>query len=145
SWSQPLMAAHSGNVTINEVLLASSSFSFEATNRGSDPFVLRMVVIAPTSQVATAAAATGALSNSFVFAVDSNGTLQTVHSDDMGMGPVQSVLETAGYTLAPGASVHFSYSGTVTTVRLGTSIAKGTSYFVFVVGQTVPAQTVDAD
>jgi hypothetical protein len=145
SWSQPLVAAHSGNVTISEVFLTSNAFSFEATNHGSEPFVLRMVVVAPTSQVATAAAATGALADSFVFAVDSNGTLQIVHTDVLGTETVQSVLESAGYTLAPGASVHFSYSGTVTTVRPGTSIARGTSCYVFVVGQTVPAQTIDAD
>jgi hypothetical protein len=143
AWSQPLMAAHSGNVTVNEVFLASKSLSFQATNRGSEPFVLRMVVIAPTSQVATAAVATEALSNSFVFVVDSNGTLQILHTDDV--GPTQSVLENTGYTLAPGASVHFSYSGTVSTVRQGIPVSKGTSYFVFIVGQTVPAQTVDAD
>jgi len=143
SWSQPLMAARVGNVTISGISLSSSSLSFEATNHGSQPFVLRMLVISPTSQVATAAAATGALWNSFVFVVDSNGTLQTLHTDDV--GPTQSVLEGSGYTLAPGVSFHFSYSGPLATVRQGTPVTRGTSYFVFIVGQIVPAQTVDAD
>jgi len=143
SWSQPLMAGRAGNVTISRISLSSDSLSFEATNRGSQPFVLRMLVISPTSQVATAGAATGALSNSFVFVVESNGTLRILHTDDV--GPTQSVLESAGYTLAPGASVHFTYSGPIATVRQGAIITKGTSCYVFVVGQIVPAQTVDAD
>jgi Domain of unknown function (DUF4382) len=143
AWSQPLMAARPGNVTIGGTFLSSNSFSFEATNHGSQPFDLRMVVIAPVSPLATVATATDALSNSFVFVVDSNGTLQILHTDDI--GPPQSVLGGAGFTLAPGASVHFSYSGPVTTVRQGTPTSKGTPYYVFVVGQAVPPQTVDAD
>jgi len=143
SWSQPLAAAHAGNVTIGGISLSSNSLSFQVTNHGSDPFILRMVVVSPASQAVTAVAAMGALSDSFVFVVDSNGTLQSLHADDV--GPTQSVLENAGYTLAPGASVHFSYSGPVGTVRQGTPVSRGMSYFVFIVGQTVPAQTVDAD
>jgi len=142
-WSQPLMAARAGNITIGKISLSSNSLSFEATNRGSQPFVLRMLVISPTSQVATAGAATGALSNSFVFVVEANGTLQILHAD--GVGPTQSLLESAGYTLAPGASIHFDYSGQISTVRQATLITKGTPCFVFVVGQIVPAQTVDSD
>ena len=143
SWSLPLTAARSGNVMVSEIFLASQSLSFQVTNDGSDPYVLRMVVVAPTSAVATAAIATADLSNSFVFVVDSNGTLQTLHTNNM--GPMQSALENVGYTLAPGASAHFSYSGPLSTARQETPVSKGTSYFVFIVGQIVPAQTVNAD
>jgi len=143
TWSQPLMNARHGNITISAIFLASNSLSFEVTNHGSQPFDLRMLVVSPASQLATAAAATAALSGSFVFVVQPDGTLQILHTD--GTGPMMSVLDTAGYTLAPGASVHFNYSGPLTTVRPSVTVSKGTSYNVFVVGQTVPPETVDAD
>jgi hypothetical protein len=102
-----------------------------------------LVVIAPVSPAATVAAATEALSSSFVFYVEPNGTLQILHTDDTELS--QSVLSDAGYDLAPGATVQFSFTGAITTVAHGAPISKGTSYNVFVVGQAVSPQAVAAD
>lgn len=143
AWSAPLTVVHSGNVTFSALSLNSNSFSFQATNHGSQAIDLRTVVVAPKSPGATAAAATDALSNSFVFIVESDGSLQIVHANDTSLA--SSVLGKSGYDLAPGASVHFSFSGAVTTVGGEVPVSHGTAYFVYVVGQAVPAQTVDAD
>ncbi len=142
AWSAPLTVVHSGNVSISAVSLTSNSFSFQATNHGSQAVDLRTVVVVPKSPGTTAAAATDALSNSFVFIVESDGSLQIVHSNDTNLA--STVLENSGYNLAPGATVRFSFSGGVTTVGGEVPLTHGTAYFMYVVGQAVPAQTVAA-
>jgi hypothetical protein len=145
TWSQPLTNVHAGNVSVSGISLTPNSFSFTAVNHGADTVDLKMVVISPVSQAATASApdVTEALSGSFVFVVLQNGTLQLVHTDDSELSNL--VPDNAGYDLAPGATAHFTFSGAITSVAQGIAISKGTPYNVLVLGQAEPIQTVAAN
>lgn len=143
SWTQPLNAPGADNVSISQVRLTSNSFSFVATNHASEAVNLRMVVIAPASMGGTASGVTASLSGAFVLAVEPDGSLQLLHTGESGQA--ESVLANAGYSLSPGASATFSYTGALTTVAMQTAVSRGTSYYVFVVGQASVQQTVQAD
>jgi hypothetical protein len=142
AWSQPLTNAHATNVTISGISVTPNSFSFTASNRGSENVDLRMLLISPVSQQAAASTVPDALSGSFVFVVLENGTLQILHTDsDLS----HLIPDNAGYDIAPGATVHFTFSGAITAVAQGMTVLTGTSYNVFVVEQPEPAPAAESN
>jgi hypothetical protein len=142
SWLQAFRASHSDKLTTSGLTLTHNSFSFSATNPGSDSITIRLVVVTPASSGERAMAALGSIVNSFVFAVGSDGSLKLQAG---GSGQVESVLEASGYSLAVGATQHFTYSGAITSLLGGHGISSGTSYNVIVFGSdALSVQTVVA-
>jgi hypothetical protein len=142
SWLQTFRASHSDTLTNSGLSLAPRSFSFSVTNPGSDSLMIRLVVVTPASAGERVSAALGSLSNSFVFAVGSDGSLRLQAGAS---GQVESVLEANGYSLAAGATHQFTYSGAITSLLGSHGISSGTSYNVIIFGpETLSVQTVVA-
>ena len=141
SWFNAFRSHHSSTLDSTEPTLTADSLSFSETNRGDDPLVVRMVIVTP----ATRGASHGPLdsvANGVVFSVGSDGTLTLLSGSPDQVG---SLLGGRGYTLAPGATFQFSYSGTLTTLLGGSGITNGASYYVTAIGsETLSVQTVVA-
>ncbi len=140
NWYQSFRESHSEVVTISGLTLTASSFSFSATNTGSDPATVRMVVVTPTAS-GKSGEGTGA-ANSFIFTVESDGSLKLLNGTP---GQVAAMLDGSGYSLAGGASHGFTFSGEITSLLGNHSVVSGETYIVAVVGTEQPSnQTVVA-
>ncbi len=141
-WFQSFSAQHSGSPTIGGITLTSGSFSFSATNPGPDPLTIRMVILTPASPGAREATL-GSLSNSVVFAVEPDGSLQLLRMGTAGQA--RPGLGSAGYQIAGGASADFTYSGTISALISRNGIATGATYYVVILGShALTVQTVVA-
>lgn len=142
SWFQSFAANHSDNLTLSGLALTSDSFSFSASNPGSDAITLRMVVVTQDPPQPRAGVALNSVATSFDFAVGANGSLSLLSGTS---GVVGQLSETPGYILAAGSTQQFSYSGTIATLLGGNGISAGTTYDVVVIGSVnLAVQTVVA-
>jgi uncharacterized protein DUF4382 len=142
SWFQSFTARHSDNVTLSRLALTSNSFSFSVSNPGSDAVTLRMVEVTRDPATPKAGAALNSVATSFDFAVGADGSLSLLSG---ATGVVGQLSQTQGYTLAGGASKHFSYAGGIATLLGENGITAGTAYDVFLIGSgTLAVQTVVA-
>ena len=140
-WFNSFRAQHSDNLSSSGPTLTAGSLSFSATNAGSDPVVVRMVVVTPAAHGNGAHGALDSLANDIVFAVGTDGSLRLLNGP---AGQIASLFDGAGYTIAPGATSRFTYSGTLTSM-LGDGITSGATYYVTVIGsQTLSVQSVVA-
>jgi Domain of unknown function (DUF4382) len=141
-WYDSFKAKHSEILSVSGTALSSSSFSFSATNEGSDSIAIRTVVIAPGSIREGENYALGSVTNGAVFAVQADGSLKLLSGSP---GEAESSFEESGYALAGGATQQFTYSGTITNLLGNHGIISGTSYFVIISGsETLSVQTVTA-
>lgn len=141
-WFQSFNADHSDILASSGLTLTASSFSFSATNGGSDPLTIRMVLVTPDPQGGRAGGALGSVSSSAIFAVESDGSLKLLTGTS---GQIASLLGASGYSLAAGATHHFSYSGIITSLVGNHGISSGASYYVVMIGsETLSVQTVVA-
>ena len=141
-WFESFKAHHSDSLASSGLTLTSNSFSFSVTNSGSDSEVLRMVVITPTSPRNGEHGALDSANNGVVFSVGPDGSLELLSGGPM---QVSSVFGGSGYSLAPGTTHHFSYSGTTSTMHGGQGITSGADYSVTFIGsETLSVQTVTA-
>ena len=141
-WYESFESTASTNLTVSELALSSSSFSFTATNGGSDPLLVRTVVIAPGLNGGDEGIALGSVANGAAFAVRPDGSL-TLLGGNPGQAGVS--LESAGYSMAAGSAQQFSYSGAITNIFGNRGITPGTSYYVIIMGSgTLSVETVVA-
>lgn len=130
-WFQSFESVHSDDLSVSGVLLSSNSLSFSATNDGSDPFTIRMVVVAQSAQGNGVGNSLGAIVNGAVFTVHPNESLQLLNGPP---GQVEALLAGPGCTLAPGRSHEFNFSGEITTLLGDRGITAGGTYYVVVIG-----------
>ncbi len=132
-WFQSFRSSHSDNLTVSGLTLTAGSLSFSASNHGPDGLTIKIVIVTQDPPRQRAGGTTGSVGNSFVFAVQSDGSLKLLNgsADEVG-----SLFDGTGYSLAGGATHLFSYSGTIMSVVGGHTISNGTSYTVVVVSST---------
>ena len=141
-WFSSFRSHHSDTLSSTQPSLTASSLSFSETNGGDDPLVVRMVVVTPATHGDGERGALDSVTNGFVFAVGTDGSLKLLNGSPEQVG---SLFDSAGYTLAPGATFRFTYSGTITGLMGGNGIVSGGSYYVSVIGsETLSVQTVTA-
>jgi hypothetical protein len=76
-----------------------------------------------------------------VLAVQPDGSLKLVSGVP---GQIESLFRDSGYTLAPGATHQFTYSGIITSFG-GKGITSGAGYYIVLIGsETLSVQTVVA-
>lgn len=132
-WFQSFRAAHSTDATGSGAKLSASALSFSLTNGGSDPIAIRMVVVTPASSqggVGMGHGGMGSVAGGAIFAVQPDGSMNLLSGVP---AQASSLLGDSGYTLAPGATQQFSYSGTIATM-MGGGIVSGGNYYVVVMG-----------
>ncbi len=137
-WFKSFAASHSDNLTAGSASLSASSFKVTLTNPTSDSVTIRMIIVTSAAAGTSPSSALDMLSDSVVFAVDSNGTIQLVTQragDGSGVGQVRSLLGGNGFQLNSGSSVTFTFTGSISSFSPGLAIASGTSYNVLVVGE----------
>ena len=148
-WYNSFRSHHSDTLSSAQTLLTANSLAFSETNNGDDPLVVKMVVITPAghggaNEVQGGEGDRGALdsvASGIVFSVGSGGSLALLSGSPDQVG---SLFGDTGYTLAPGATFQFVYSGTLTSLG-GGGITKGASYYVTVIGShTLSVQTAVA-
>ena len=141
-WFQTFRSSHSDNLTVSGLALTSNSVTFTALNPGSDPMTIRMVVVTSDPQKQREGEALGSVGNSFVFAVQADGSMKLLSGNaDM----VGSLFQGQGYTLAGGASFRFSFSGAIVSLGGAHPITSGSGYTVVVMGSVpLSVQTVVA-
>ncbi len=127
AWFQAFRQSHSGNLTVSGLALTSDSFSFSVDNPGSEPAMVRMVILTPASQGEGEGMAMGSMWNSIFFAVQPNGSLKLVNATP---DQVESTLGSSGYSLAAGASHTFTFSGTITSLFEKHAVSSGALYNV---------------
>lgn len=141
-WFESFRANHSGDVIVSGLALASNSLYFSVKNPGSDPATIRMVVVTQEATKQKTESALGSIPSSFVFAVEANGSLELISGNP---GDVQGLFQAQGFSLAAGATYHFSYSGAITNVLGSQSVVSGSSYDIVVIGsESLGVQTVTA-
>jgi len=143
-WFQAFKTHHSDNVSISGLSLGSGSLSFSATNGGSDPATIRMVILTPLGQGQGEGmgAMMSSMSGSIFFVVRSDGSLELANG---ATGDVGSYLGAGGYTLAPGGSQAFTFSGSITSILGRSAISSGATYDVVLMGtDALASQTVTA-
>ena len=139
-WFDSFRAEHSDRVDVSVAALTTGSLSFSVTNSGSDPVRLRMVVLTASSGGSSESGgaeegdALGSVSSGTVFAVEPDGSLMPFRGPP---GQVDSLFGDSGFTLAPGATQQFSYTGTISGMMGGRGVVSGTSYFVVLIGSEV--------
>ncbi|MFI5404778.1 MAG: hypothetical protein ACHQYR_03520 [Candidatus Gagatemarchaeaceae archaeon] len=150
-WFHSFVSNHSDNLTISGLSLSTHSFSFSASNPGTDSIVIRMVILTATSPGERSGSALASVGNSVVFAVGSDGSLHLLGAGSMnsnhGEGnendAVDSVLSSDGYQLTGGASATFTYSGTIASMMSSGGILSGATYYVVIMGShTLALETV---
>lgn len=140
NWFQSFSSVHSDDLNISGMSLTPNSLSFSATDYGSDPVTIRMVVVTQGAQSNGEGSALGAVVNGAVFAVQSDGRLQLFNGPP---GQVESLLTGPGLTLGPGQSQEFSFSGAITTLVGNKGVTAGMVYCVVVIGYgTIAVQSV---
>jgi len=156
-WWDTDQAMASASLQLSGVSLSSNSLSLDVKDVGSSGTWLKLVVVsssdfAPGTESADSVPA--AITSSAVFVVLNNGTLVQflpllhasmpfIRGEDQ--GSVFDALLHAGYNLTAGASVHFSYSGSIE-LSFGLSslpqgITSGTTYWITVIGDNTVATT----
>jgi len=104
--------------------------------------VVRMVMVTPASHGGGDHGPLDSVAGSVVFSVGSGGSLTLLSGSPSQVG---SLFGDSGYTLAPGSTFQFTYSGTLTSLPGGTGVTEGASYYVTVIGsETLSVQTVVA-
>jgi Domain of unknown function (DUF4382) len=130
SWFRSFESDHQTNLMVSQMSLSPSSLSFSATNGGSQPLTITLITLTPASSGEKPSSALGPITYSVVFLVEPDGTLELQNGP-----PGQAMSSTSvGYTLAPGSTQGFSYSGTITTLLSKAGITTGGSYYVVVFG-----------
>ncbi|HKT22726.1 MAG TPA: hypothetical protein VJR06_08990, partial [Nitrososphaerales archaeon] len=141
-WYTTFESKRPNNLTISGLALSPNSLSFSATNGGSDAIAVRAIMIAPFQNGGGEGAALGSVMNGAAFVAQSDGSLTLLSG---GSGQAEGFLEGSGYSLAPGFTQQFAYSGAITNIFGNKGIAAGTSYYVLVVGPgTLSVETVIA-
>ncbi|MDG6902933.1 MAG: DUF4382 domain-containing protein [Nitrososphaerota archaeon] len=142
SWYNSFKSTGSTNLTMSGLTLSANSFSFFATNSGTDPLVVRTIVIAPSQKGQGEESALGSVVNGAAFAVQPDGSLTLLTGNP---GQAEALLDGSGYSIAPGSAQQFSYSGAIANIFGNRGITAGTSYYVIVMGQgTLGVETVQA-
>jgi hypothetical protein len=143
SWYHEFASEHSSQLTISSLSLSKGSLSLTVSNPSSEGVKIRAVIIAPSISGQRSSENPGSLAGSAVFVVNSDGSLKPLSMNPM-MEEAESIVQGAGYQLAAGSFVDFSYKGTIATM-MGSGIHSGSSYQVIVVGEeTLAALTVTA-
>lgn len=142
NWFDSFRSHHSFVLNSTLPALTANSLSFSETNGGSDPLVVRMVMVTPATHGGGAHGPLDSVANGIVFSVGSDGSLTLLSgSPDV----ISSILGDGGYTLAPGATFQFTYSGTLTMMMGGSGVTEGASYYLTIMGSETPSvQTVVA-
>lgn len=130
-WFDLFKERYSDNLTISGLTLSGRSLSFTATNKGAEPFDIRMVMVTKSSMGAGQGNAFGMVMNGAVFAVQTDGALTLVNGPP---GEDAPLLQNAGFSLGVGATHSFSYAGMITDLASNHSIIAGSSYYVVVIG-----------
>jgi hypothetical protein len=138
-WLHEFENEHPDNVTVSKLSLSASSFSFTASNLGTDSVSIRIVILSTASTGTAEDSAFSSLSSSIVFAVSPDGSLHLLTAgaapeDKGGAGDFGSALGSVGYSLSGGASQTFSFSGTISTFTTGAGVVSGTTYYTVVIG-----------
>jgi hypothetical protein len=142
SWFNSFRSHHPDALNSTQPTLTADSLSFSETNGGDDSLVVRMVMVTPTIHGGGDFGPLDSVADGIVFSVGSDGTLTPLSGSPNQVG---SLFGDRGYTLAPGATFRFTYSGTLTSLLGGSGITEGTSYYVTVIGsETLSVQTVVA-
>lgn len=131
SWFQSFNSVHADDLSITGVSLTPNSVSFSATNYGSDPIAISMIVVTQGAEGNGEGSALGAVVNSAVFTVQPDGSLRLFNGPP---GQVGLLLAGPGFSLAPGQGQTFSFSGAITTLLGGKGITAGGTYSVVVIG-----------
>lgn len=141
-WYDSFRSKNSINLTVSGLALSRSSLAFSATNGGTDPLTVSTVVIAPSLNGGDEGAALGSVSNGAAFSVQSDGSLILLGRTS---GQAMASLGGSGYSMAPGSTYEFGFSGAITNVFGNRGITAGTSYYVIVMGLgTLNVETVVA-
>lgn len=141
-WFETFRSDHTERLNSSAPTLTASSLSFSATNDGSDPLVIRMVVVTPGTAGDGENGALGSVTRGAIFSVASDGSLALLNGSPSMVSPL---LEGSGFTLAPGATHQFSFSGAISTLVGNESITAGTTYYILVIGsEAVNVQSVVA-
>ena len=130
-WYDSFKSRSTVNLTVSGIGLTHDSFSFSAANAGSDPVTLTAVVIAPSLKGGGESFALGSVVNGAAFAVQSDGSLRLVSGNP---GQAEALLDATGYSIGPGSSHQFSYSGAISNVLGNRGIAAGVSYYIIIMG-----------
>ena len=139
-WFDSFRSHHSDTLNTTQPILTADSLSFSETNGGDDSLVVRMVVVTPATQGGEGHGALDSVASGIVFSVGSDGTLNLVSGS---LNQVGSLLGGRGYTLAPGDTFRFTYSGPLTGLLDGSGVAAGATYYVTVIGpETLGVLTV---
>lgn len=141
-WFNSFRSHHSNTLDSTLPTLTADSLSFSETDRGEDPLVVRMVVVTPATHGGGNHGPLDSVADGIVFSVGSDGALTLLAGS---ADQVSTLFGDSGYTLAPGATFQFTYSGTLTSLLGGNGITKGASYYVTVIGaETLSVQTAVA-
>ena len=143
-WFDSFQAKHSNANVSSGLTLTAESLSLSITNGGSDPMAVRLIVVTQTPPGGGMGEgdALGSVAKGAVFAVQSDGSLELLSGNPV---QVESMMGGPGFTLEPGAAHQFSYSGVITTMLGGHTVASGKSYYVVVMGsEATSVQTVVA-
>ena len=134
-WYRAFIASHANGPTTNSVTLGPSSFSLSITGPSSESSTVRVIILSPSN--VSHHGPLGALADSFVFAVQPDGSLGLVSFASVTprtMGQIRSAMQTPGYGLPAGATATFTYSGTITTLLSGETVVGGSTFYVRVLG-----------
>jgi hypothetical protein len=146
-WFHSFVATHSDDLTISGLSLSAHSFSFTASNPGSDAVVIRLVMLTTASPRDRSASALASVAGSVVFSVGPDGSLRLLSSGAGrgSHGEMMSALSSDGYQLSGGSTTNFSYSGTISGMMSAAGISSGFTYYVVIMGShIVSLQTVTA-
>lgn len=142
AWFNSFRSHHSDTLNSTQSTLTPDSLSFSETNGGDDPLVVRMVMVTPAAPSGEGYGPFDSVAGSIVFSVGSDGSFVLLSGSPSQVG---SLFGDRGYTLAPGATFQFTYSGTLMSLQGGSGITEGASYYVTVIGsETLSVQTVVA-
>ena len=141
-WFNSFRSHHSDTLNSTQPTLTADSLSFSETNGGEDPLVVSMVVVTPATHGNGDHGPLDSVANGIVFSVGSDGSLALLSGSPNQVG---SLLGNRGYTMAPGTTFRFTYSGPLTSLLGGGGITKGATYYVTAIGsETLSMQTVVA-
>jgi len=155
-WWDNDMAQASASLQLSAVSLSVNSLGITVADTGSTGTSVRMVVVSDENLsmgITDENPVPDQVIGSAVFVVLKNGTMiqfhPLLHISTPQSGDSQSsaydALQMAGYNLSAGASVHFSYSGTINLsfglVTLPKGITSGTTYWVTVIGDDAVTST----
>ncbi len=142
SWFQTFKQRPSDNLTVSGLMLSSGTFSFSAANTGTDPAIIRMVILTPATKGGESGVMGGSMSNSIFFLLLPDGSMRLVNGTP---GEINSYLGSAGFSLAAGALHSFTFRGTITSLLGKRGVSTGSQYDVVLMGsETLATQVVTA-